>query len=603
MLYGRSWMRVENRMVKGIFFALLKKHYKIIFASRATLYTVIFGPLLFILLIGLAFNTVSTQPLSIGYYYPVSSELGNEVLDALRDNFTLEEIHDVQLCEDLIAKDYFHVCLVFPEVLDPTSLQHNGIIDVYVDSSELSLAYLIMDQFGSEVLEQSEEVSQRYVSEILDALDGVSLHTQSSISWLNAARGSSSTVLSDLSSAENDIESMNFTFDTPHISLSSSLSSLASDASSLNSAATQIDSLESSLSSAIKDIDDELALYEEECVVNVTASDCVDRALQIIVLEDHRDDLVSYQSTLSVYDFSGVSSTLYVELSDLSFESEHIDEKLNDAHAKFLELEEKTNDVKGRLSNSFSQTNTILSRVNEVSASQSSSLSLIEGIPVRKASSISSPIQAKYSLLNSESTFIHKLFPALLALFVMLVSIVLASTFVLLEKKSSAFIRNHIAPVQRILFPLSTVFVLLTIILVESFILVGIGFFFFGIDGLLFSHLLLGLLVCALVFCLIGLCIGFFFESQEGASLTSLFLSIALLLFSPLIFPLESMSLALANAARISPFVLSSEMFKKIILFTGGFDLYLVDLGFLLVYVLLLFGVFVIAYRRAVRRY
>jgi hypothetical protein len=85
--------------------------------------------------------------------------------------------------------------------------------------------------------------------------------------------------------------------------------------------------------------------------------------------------------------------------------------------------------------------------------------------------------------------------------------------------------------------------------------------------------------------------IGYVFNTEEMAMLASVSLGTLFLLTSGIIFPLESMPSYLIDKAKFSPMVMSSEMFKKAILFGGNFSSVKQPFFYLTVFSLVLLGI------------
>ena len=79
------------------------------------------------------------------------------------------------------------------------------------------------------------------------------------------------------------------------------------------------------------------------------------------------------------------------------------------------------------------------------------------------------------------------------------------------------------------------------------------------------------------------------FNSEETGALGAVSLSTLFLFFSDLITPLESMSKHIFNVAQYNPFVISTNLVKKVLLFGTELSLLKYDLLILLSYLIVLF--------------
>jgi len=92
-------------------------------------------------------------------------------------------------------------------------------------------------------------------------------------------------------------------------------------------------------------------------------------------------------------------------------------------------------------------------------------------------------------------------------------------------------------------------------------------FFDFNTSLASLPSLLPAILIISSVFILIGMSIGFIFKDEESSTIISVFISTILFLLSPIVIPLENMSLVLSKIAVFSPLVAGHELLRRIILF------------------------------------
>ena len=86
---------------------LVAKNLKNLIRAKASSVVVILGPLLIIMLAGLAFDTSNAYAVKIGYHVPDHNEVTASVLDQLRTEFKVYEYRTEQACIDAIKKTSF----------------------------------------------------------------------------------------------------------------------------------------------------------------------------------------------------------------------------------------------------------------------------------------------------------------------------------------------------------------------------------------------------------------------------------------------------------------------------------------------------------------
>jgi ABC-type multidrug transport system permease subunit len=205
------------------------------------------------------------------------------------------------------------------------------------------------------------------------------------------------------------------------------------------------------------------------------------------------------------------------------------------------------------------------------------------------AENIVSPIDLELESIIPESSKRDFLIPTIISLISLFGAVLIASTFVLKNKKTRAYFRNFVTPTRDLTFVVSTYLTCL-IILIMQFILVFLGSYFlfemnfFSMPLEIFSILFLSWSV----FIFIGMFLGYLFKSEETIIFSAVLISSALMFFSNLILPLENISESLFRIAQFNPFVILENSFKQVYLFGLSFDSIWIGLavlgGFFLVF-------------------
>ncbi len=176
---------------------IIKKNIKLLIRSRSSALIVLFGPLVLMLLIGLAFNTSSLFDIKIGTYSSSYSELSNSIVSTLKDEqFTVITVESEEKCVNMIKTGDLHVCTIFPPDLN---LESNDKIVFHVDQSRLNFVYIIQEKISDKVATKSEELSTTLTNRILTSLNNANTK-------LTEKKGSVSSLSSDLSSSKKSIE-------------------------------------------------------------------------------------------------------------------------------------------------------------------------------------------------------------------------------------------------------------------------------------------------------------------------------------------------------------------------------------------------------------
>ncbi|HLD15762.1 MAG TPA: ABC transporter permease [Candidatus Nanoarchaeia archaeon] len=192
----------------------------------------------------------------------------------------------------------------------------------------------------------------------------------------------------------------------------------------------------------------------------------------------------------------------------------------------------------------------------------------IKAVAEKDARKIVSPINAKIEPVVAEKTYLNYLFPTLVIMVIMFISILLVADLVIKEKTSTAYFRNYISPTSDLLFIIGIYITALLIILLQMILIFAVAYYFFR--GSLLSALpnvSLILLCMSLIFISIGLIIGYLFRSEETGTLAAISLSSIMLFLSNTILPLESMPAIFKQVALYNPFVIGEDLLRKALLF------------------------------------
>jgi ABC-type multidrug transport system permease subunit len=268
-------------------------------------------------------------------------------------------------------------------------------------------------------------------------------------------------------------------------------------------------------------------------------------------------------------------------------------------------LESSLNKLKSNLASAKLAKTEILTKIgiiqtnlNLMKASLTEIKDKINTLTVTEAETIVSPITTKIEPVIPERTPLNYLFPTLIVLLVMLISILLASSLVVMEKVSRAYFRNFTTPTPNILFVGANFITTLLLVLAQLILVVCVASFIFKVPLFIsFGETLLVVFLITSLFTLLGLIIGHFLNSQEMASVAAISLASLFLLASNLILPLESMPLAVREIAKYNPFVLGSEVLKKTILFNTSFTAIKQDLLILVLYSVAVLFILLLAQR------
>ena len=510
-------------------FILIMKDIKLMMRSKSSSLIIIFGPLIVIFLVGMAFNTSSMHDLRIATYSDSYSKLSDSIINHLQDEqystFKTENLED---CTDGVRLGKFHACAVFSPNMAVGAETQNS-IKINVDESRMNLAHMIELTIQKKVSAETTKISEGLTGNIVSTM----FNTRDVLSEKKGLIASLSSSTSDsilkVSGIKDDLAKLDLVYNKTDINYTHVRKSFDAVKEEINKSAA--------------------------CLAAIPLDDPIIEGV---------DESINYLKTgveTLVSKFDNVLSTKDSSVSDL-------------------------NSLKQTLQAGTDDLNTLRNTLDALVLG-------IEGVEVTDIKSIVSPVTTSVEPVTAKKTHLGYLFPTFIILIVMFISLLLAVTVTVREKLSKAFFRNFIMPTSDFLFMLGGYITNMLIIIFQLVILFVAAIYFLPeIKDIIFPMIIV-LLIVSTVFILIGMFIGFVFKSEETATLGAIFTGSLMLLFSNAILPIETLPVGIRAIARFNPFVLSVDVLKRIMLFgsnfTSSFNTISLEIYMLLCFILIFF--------------
>lgn len=502
---------------------IIKKNFKLLIRSKSSALIVILGPLLIIFLVGIAFDNINTYSIDIGTYSESYSELSESFIDKMVEKeFRVKKVDSEEGCINKIKKGELHVCIVFPKDLKVASKSMNEII-FHVDNSKINLVWMILETLSTKLSERSQELSIDLTNTLLEKLNSAKSEVHAKKPTVINLKTENKEMKESLDSSKKIISSFK-----------------------MDDIIKQTDDVETYFMEKIDLAEDVLTLTKTK----VSASNAS---------ESQKDTM----------------TTKLAEMNTIIYNMKTTFQRNDSQTSKWADLQIMLDDFKVNLNLLTSDLNSIgnkldssASKLNEVQISLDKIYKEIEEIQVKNAATIVEPISTTIKPVTAENTYLNYLFPALIVMVVMFISILLSTTLVMMEKHSPAYFRNFITPTREIIFILGTYLTGMIIVSIQLVIIMAIAAYFFStqiLSSLLPSVFILLLITTMFVF--IGMLIGYWFNSEETGTLAAISAGSVMLFISNVILPLESMPDYVRNIAQYNPFVISENILRKIIIF------------------------------------
>ncbi len=539
---------------------LTKKNLKLLIRAKGSALIIIFAPLLLMLILGLSYNTTSQYDLNIGIHAPSFSEDVNEFIKILEEEqFTIIKYEEsVDPCISDIKSGAVHTCISLPESLAVDGNQQKE-VTFHIDQSRINIVWMIQETVKQKFNLQSQQITQDLTQNILGTLDNTKTTIAAKKAEINVAKEKTTAASGSASSAKSSLSNLDLTTTASNHS---------------ESAVTDLDT----------DLKKSLSLVKDaKTAVSGAGLDETKEDEIKAILNDAENKLDSVIDGLNSNSSSGVGGII----SALNTELTATKSKLNAASAAVASSNSNLDSVTAALQES--QKN-----LDSAASALASLESEIGNVKVTDASTITAPLVTKIEKVSEESTYLNYLFSALLVLVIMFSSLLLGTSLVMMEKNSPAFLRNFFLPIRKITFISSVYLTNLILNIIQILIILGISLIFLKGAVYKIPSVALILLITASVFTFMGMVIGYLFRSEETGVLASISLGSFHLLFSGIILPLESVTLALRKIAYFNPFVLADKLVREVFLFNAPLTAVWVDLATLVGYALIFFIIILI---------
>jgi ABC-type multidrug transport system permease subunit len=530
--------------------AIVTKNLKILMRSRVSSLIIIFGPLLLTLFVGLAFSNTSLTSIKVGVYAPTYNELVNSFINkTIEAKLSVIKFESEQVCSDSIKHGTVNLCMVFDkdfQIAKTNSSTANNLITFYVDPSQMNLVYGVIDLISSQVQSRREELSTELTNIILVSLGNARARIVADEPLYTDIIKSNLQVKTQGEGITTKLSGMNLSFNRNVFATDD----LTLAVSNLTASVRGNYTLRGMINQSLKLLDT-VEGQVGGSDVNGTAGPYI-RSIKLKL------------TTAQTY-AANIDENL---LPGLQAAVDTLNTQLDATSAKFSQLKTSRDQIVTKdLKDISTAVDNILTKVMQLKADSDATKKDIDAIPVKETSSIVSPIRTTIKPLVSD-TYLNYMFPSLVGLVVMLVTLLFAQTIVMIERKSTAFFRNMVTPTNDWVFVFSNFLTTVLLLIVQVFLILGISMAVFKVDILanLFPTMVVLLMIITL-FTIVGITIGTLFSSPETATLAAVSTGSIMLFLSDVILHLESMPAYIQIIARLNPFVIGEHLLRNTIIF------------------------------------
>ncbi len=555
---------------------VIKKDLKLLMRSKLSSLLMLIGPLIIIFMSGVALDSQTRFSITVGVYSPAYSSLSNSYINSLRrEGFVVDKIDSENECINSVRMGSTHACVVFSEGLR-VDRDYEGFINFYVDYSQINLAWIIKDILFTQAEDQMREVSRDLVGTLLDFITFTTAEISDGKPVVNRLASLNDKLSTSLTTASSFLDIINPVYDFSQFRITEFRNSITdvktkSDVVSLRSL-TKFQEVQSSanrLQSAVAGLNNAQVSAKLNPIITDMLQN-INSSIQAVTSD--RQSL-----SASVEALSGHLAEVEKSIDELKSLLESIESSKERSLSYMLS-------GKQEITNMLSDIFRVQKSLNDIEAHANE-------IRILSREQITEPFKTEIMPVVQEKTSMAILFPTMLAMIIMFIGIVISSTLMQIEKNSSAHIRNMIAPTRESVFGFGSYLTTLIVLFVQVAIVLLIISIAFSSSIASIGSLLAVLFIAFLsasVFIIIGILIGNSLSSEESSSTVAILVSLFLVIFSGIIFPIEGFSEGIQNVMRLNPLSLSEYLFRQVIVQGSAFSEVLFQASLLVSWLLVL---------------
>lgn len=602
-------------------YIIVKKNIKRLLQSKVSAAMVIFGPLILIFLMGLAFQGSGFQGVKVAVYGENYTNISDEIIETMKDsNFEVVKTKSEEECTKLLQQGNYHLCTIFPEDFE------TGKMTFYVDYSRMNLVYAIINRLSNQIDRISSDISIGTTEDMLQFIGDSGELISSNADTLKEASQNAEKMSEQLLSIKATISDIDL---DNAIGL---LDELANSSSRTNQQVNTLDRNVKTITTILGKTDKDLKETEKTLDLEINAVNTAMITLQCSSANsnDLSNHLTSSDLGKIIQDDSNPTCSLVYStkivlerekkkiedtrdsVDELSMTMEEMNEKVkemqsfvnteaNQTQQKVEDLDKSKKSLAVQLQEMANATNQSIKNIEKMTGGIKELSEKFKEISTTDATTVIKPIKTLIKSVTAKKiNTLDILFPAIIVMVILFEGILLGNTLIMRERKSRAFFRNQILPVNNILFIIGTYITALILTLIQVAIVIVIGIIAFNVQLIFGIQVLLIIIFGILMFASIGMLIGYLSSSDETAILIAVIIAIILLMFSNLVIPTETMEQTIGTIATFTPFNISEAVLRQTLIYgeASGMNALILTGAFILE-LLTLMGATIFAHKKA----
>ena len=555
-------------------FTILYKNFKLLLRSKSSAFTVFIGPMIIIALILFTFSSSEEISFSVGVVDTSDLEgTADEFTESLvAEGYSLVDYTMIYDCIEDMKSSKVNLCLHFPGSADELELDDDlsDLVDVaddvgveivddsgsdkkqvvfYVDQSRINIVESIMLSVGQKIEGKSEEMTEEKIKQIIEEI-GLEIGSVQSIA----------------NTAGDFIDN---TIDPSIDTIKSASSESVSAAGELG-----LDLTDAEFEMSVSEVNSDLVETDYEVLYD-QLEDLMSEVDSYVVSETALE--TEYDAMEAIIDSDNITANIEVLQASLS----SLNLKLNEAIASGDVLISNSDNIASSISD-------IESKIDEISAGLANIKTSANTISALAGQNVENEYEIQFNEIVSSSDKSLFMFPYYLMLLIVFVGMMLSSNLVNIEKQSLAFFRNNTSPTSNLMHLLARFGTNFSILFFQVAVVLVAAIFYLEIPVMNNYAVTFTILLLTITFFIFfGYLLGYIFKTQEGLTIGFISVGSISAFLSNLILPIETFSQSIRDLLMFNPYMLSSELLKKSLIFESGFVELGTDLWTLVAYVVI----------------
>jgi ABC-type multidrug transport system permease subunit len=547
-----------NRLLK-----LIKNNILLITRSKSSATIIFLGPLIVLILVAIVFNSQGFYSVKIAYSQDADTQITTEIIKTIQNqNFIMEKSNNDENCIQAVKQGIANLCVTFKGDFEIKEEMENN-IEVYADYSQLNLAWVVIETISKEIEDTSANISTNIVEVLLEKIDTTKKQILISQDTLNEINKKSKNIQKEnLNNIEEEINKINLEFKVQDVPTNNIIK--------VN---TENENKILVLMQNTREVFSDMKLKINRQVLNETEKE---KTLLYINQSENKFNTLAGQIMEKKGDVENITLGIQNDL-------EALEEKLKKSKEKIVNIDEE----KIKINQNLNEINNLTEKLN---TSMEGIYQNLNSLEITNSEKIAMPIKTNLNPIMQEKTHINYIFPGIIVLLIMFISLFFASSLMIMEKNSKAYMRNLLTPVHDVVFIISNY---ITSLIIVMFQVMTIFLLLKLFDLIVFSGsiflLIIVIFISSTLFILTGMCLGYIFSTPQGSIISSLSVSGVLLLLSGLMIPIEAIPKKMATLIEFNPFLITLDAIRKIMFYSFEFSNISRNLNYLILMIIPLF--------------